>query len=392
MSRLLRGFPSLNMDLSDLNHPTPVADPAVDGNPIRVGDVSHWRDLVTQLGAEIAEPLTSALERVHELATTGRIERQSLRALRDELDEARQAAMIGQQLARFGSGRLRQAQERMHLTQTLSSILVHRSRELHARGLALQQDLKPVEVIADASLLFGLLNGVLDWALANACAGIAIQVDVKAWPAHARLTCAFIRNTEGRPGPSAAASHVDSLSWRLIEQIGWTMGLVVERSDETGKCSLTLTFPHTVGQHGRDVSAIELDEGFAPSSNSKPLAGSQVLVVASRRDVRNQVREAIQPMGLIVDFVHSVAEATEFCREGLPHAMIYEAALAQERFEELRSSILAEVPHVAFIEIVEEGHVFEMSGSGSSAPARVGRDAIGESLPSALMFELSKVL
>ena len=42
------------------------------------------------------------------------------------------------------------------------------------------------------------------------------------------------------------------------------------------------------------------------------------------------------------------------------------------------------------MEIIEEGNTFEISGFGGLNMARVGRDAIMASLPSALMFELSK--
>ncbi|MBC8055544.1 MAG: hypothetical protein H7Y61_03070, partial [Rhizobiales bacterium] len=45
------------------------------------------------------------------------------------------------------------------------------------------------------------------------------------------------------------------------------------------------------------------------------------------------------------------------------------------------------------IEIIEEGSTFEMSGfGGGTSMARVGREVLASSLPSALMFELSKNL
>ena len=50
------------------------------------------------------------------------------------------------------------------------------------------------------------------------------------------------------------------------------------------------------------------------------------------------------------------------------------------------------VPDFVFIEIVEEGSAFEMSGLNGATVARVGRAVIGSSLPAALMFELSKSL
>ena len=50
-------------------------------------------------------------------------------------------------------------------------------------------------------------------------------------------------------------------------------------------------------------------DGFAPSSNSQPLAGSHVLVISSRRDLRGQIRDAVRNMSLIVDYVNSVSRA-----------------------------------------------------------------------------------
>jgi hypothetical protein len=94
----------------------------------------------------------------------------------------------------------------------------------------------------------------------------------------------------------------------------------------------------------------------------------------------------------VVDFVGSVDEATDFCREGLPHAIIIESIQLGERFAEFRREILSEVPDFVFIEIVEEGKTFEMSGLNGATAARVGRAVIATSLPAALMFELSKGL
>ena len=61
-------------------------------------------DLVAQLGSEVAAVLSTALERVTTLATTGKIDRASLRALREEVDHARRAAIMGQQVSRLAAG------------------------------------------------------------------------------------------------------------------------------------------------------------------------------------------------------------------------------------------------------------------------------------------------
>ncbi|WOB08952.1 hypothetical protein [Piscinibacter gummiphilus] len=353
----------------------------------------HWREVVGEMSAEIAGPLTAALERVQTLASTGRIDRSSLRSLGEEIQRAREISMSGQQIARLASGRLRQTPERLALTETLKDVLTQRSRETQARGIHIKQVLRPAEVVVDASLLFSLLNTQLTWAMEHARSNIDFRIDIKTWPVHARLTTRFaVRPADQQSDSDDTAHQLDTMTWRLVEQTAWTMGLPIERKLEGHEVHLTIEFPRTVSDQLEGMSAIELDQGFSPSLQSKPLVGSQVLVVASRRDVRVQIRDAIRNMGLIVDFVNSVDEAREFCRGGLPHAIVIESVLRGERFNEMRRDIDAEGAEVVFIEIIEEGNTFEISGFGGLSMARVGRDAILTSLPSALMFELAKTV
>ena len=135
------------MDMSDLertnggqgrSHPAPLADDSE--------SCQRWHQLVLEIGAATAAPLTAALERIHALITSGKIDRAGLRALRDEVELARQAGMIGQQISRFASGRLRQSHERLQLADTLKGVLSHRHRETQARGIVLKPTLKPAEV------------------------------------------------------------------------------------------------------------------------------------------------------------------------------------------------------------------------------------------------------
>lgn len=385
------------MDMSDLERPGPAG--ATRSHPAPAADdgetAQRWHRLVSEIGAATATQLTSALERIHTLITSGKIDRAGLRALREEVESARQAGMTGQQIARFASGRLRQSHERLQLADTLKGVLAHRHRETQSRGIVLKPALKPAEVIVDASLLFSLLNTVLDWALAHAQSNIEFRIDIRSWPQNAQLVCRFAHRPADQAGendrpPDPAA--LESLTWRLLEQTAWTMGLPLDRRDDALHSTLTIEFPRTAADEIEGVTTMEIDEGFAPSTNSKPLAGSHVLVVSSRRDLRVQVRDALRNMGLIIDFVGTVDEAAEFCRDGLPHALIVESIQRGEKFAQLRDEISNEVPDFVFIEIIEEGNTFEMSGFSGSNVARVGRDVIESSLPSALMFELSKGL
>ena len=356
----------------------------------------RWHELVSQVGAEIAAPLTAALERIHVLTATGKIDRAGLRALRDEVEQARQVGMIGQQLTRFASGRVRQSHEVLQLEEVMSSVLALRARETQARGIALKPQLKSARVVVDGSLLFSLLNTTLDWALANAHAHIDFTIDFKTWPVHARLTCRFAHRPADMADDASvitpAPPRLDSLSWRLIEQIAWTMGLVVERRDVSGITTLVIEFPKTANEEMEGLSAEEIDDASTQSGNSKALAGSHVLVVASRREMRVMIRDALRNMSMLVDFVGSVDEAASFCKEGLPHAIIVESIQRGGRFTSFREEILNEVPDFVFIEILEQGSTFEMSGTNGATMARIGRDVVASSLPAALMFELSRSL
>jgi hypothetical protein len=354
----------------------------------------HWREIIGQIGTEVGLPLSAALERVTVLATTGKIDRAGLRLLREEIERARRAGMIGQQLARFASGRIRQSPEQISVTQMLREVLLQRGREATARQIEIGQALKPAEVVADATLLYALLQAVVDWSLDLAQKKLEFRIDIKAWPPYACLSARFSHASSdasdrltpvGTPLPS-----LDSMSWRLVQQISWTLNLVLERTVSDTETTLTIEFPRTVRDEVEGVSVVEIDQGFGVSENSKPLAGSHVLVVAGGRDMRSLIKESIRHMGLLVDFVNSVDEAEEFCRDALPHAIVYESVLANDRFQKLRQGISLDMPSFVFIEVAPEGSALQLSTNNAADHARIGRDAVMQSLPSALIYELSR--
>ena len=162
---------------------------------------------------------------------------------------------------------------------------------------------------------------------------------------------------------------------------------MLEREDSPGTAQLTLEFPRTVSE---GMALLELDEPGTTGPNSQPMVGRHVLVIASRRETRNAVRDTLRSMGLMVDYVGSIDEARQFCSGGLPHAILFEAALAGENFRKLRAEWSQEVPTLAFIEISEQGRELEVHDIGGQRTSRIGRDVIASALPSALMFELSK--
>jgi hypothetical protein len=359
-----------------------------------LGPDDAFRVLVAQVGREVAAPMASALERVNAFATTGRIDRSGLRALRDEIECAQRIALGAQQISRFTSGRVHQHQQRLNLTQRLRDALAQRGRETASRGIDLRQDLKPAEVNIDASMLSALLQAVLDWSFEHARSHIEFRIDFKTGPVHARLACrfAYIPADElpAHAQGGTDGARLDTIAWQLLRRLAQTLGLVIQRHESAGSTQLVLEFPHTVNEGLATLSMLEFDDGPAAGSNSQPMVGRHVLVIASRRETRSSVRETLKPMGLMVDYVATLDEAREFCSSGVPHAIIFESALAGERFRKLRADWSSGVSSLAFIEIGEQGRELEVSDLGGQRTTRIGRDVIISALPSALMFELAE--
>lgn len=366
-----------------------------DGKPIVAqAPANQWAELIGAVGVDIAEPLTSALEQMSSLVSGGRVDGIRLRKLRATIEEARQVGKSAQQLSRFMARRIRILHERVQLDAMLRDVLRQRAAEAEAHGLQLPDpevaEIRAAEVLADASLLFCLLNTLIDWTLRHAQGPVQFSVDIKTWPEHARLICGFdARHWQEEPDHSTSEVF-DSLTWRLFEQIAETMDLNVRHEMNESQVELGIEFPRTANASLPGVSSIELGDDSTWAPDSMPLVGSHVLVIASRRALRLQIRNAIHHLGMVVDLVSSVDEAFDFCREGLPQAIIFEEILGGEQLVQLRSDLRTESPDLAFVEIVEEGDVFEMSDETSGHVARVGRPAIETALPSVLLFELSR--
>jgi hypothetical protein len=346
--------------------------------------------LLSQLGTEVANNLSSALERVATLTATGRIDRHGLGLLREEIDTARRAGIMGQQVARLASGRVKVSRERLNLTALLREGLMQSSREITARGIEVRQELAQATVLGDATLLFSLIETLLGWCFAHTLSRVDLKLEVGGWPTQAHFTGSFLHCL---PDQADHGAKLDTMAWRLIQQTADVLGMRLERRQRDGRTDFGLHFPETV-----TLTLAEADRTLGPvaaahssmSHNSQPLAGRHVVVLAARREVRNLVRETLRPLGLMLDFAATVDEARHLCTGGLPHGVIYEASLGGDGLDTLRREMLTEVPSMAFIQIAEQGKAFEVLNIGGSQFASVGRDAITEALPAALMFELAR--
>lgn len=340
-----------------------------------------WWRLAAQIGAEVAQPLSRALDRVAAAADSGRIEGDDLLRLRAEIERARDVGMLSQRLARLVAGLPRQSDERLDLFATLAAAWAERPE---AGDIALEPCAEPVEVLVDPALLLALFDALFDWMDASTHTDVALRVDLKRWPAHGRIVCGFVH---GHAAPEA----LDNLAWLVLVRLAHRMGLTLRRHCEAERVDVRIEFPRTVAHEALEgLSTIEIDRGDPFSTAARPLAGTHVLVVAGRREVRAESRRALADMGLVLDFVGSVDAAAAFCRDDLPHAVVVEAALRGDRFDRLTDALRRAMPGLAIVEIAEEGHGFEVSGFNGLQHARIGREGLPHSLPSALVFELSK--
>jgi hypothetical protein len=385
------------MDLSELSSRTRPVKSESSAYAAAVTDGDTAWGLASQLAAEVASGLTPALDSVRRMQATGRIDRAGLHDLVARIEQARHAAMLGQQIARLSQGGIQQQSEPVNLTHALRDVLAQRVDELNARCIAVKQSLKPAEVVVDATLLSALLNTLIDWTLRHACTPLDLRLGTKTWPTHAQLVCRYGHRPPDQVPPAAstrtgdqAAAALDCLSWQLLVQLARIMPLQVDRVDSATDTTLTLEFPHTANDGLECAAAAEWHSGSAGADAAQQAHDTQVLVIALRREILNQVRQTVSHMKLGVQCVSSIDAARELCQQALPQAIVYESTVYDSAFDALRNDIRQQCPGLAWVEIVDEGDAFEISSFDGVSMARVGRDAIASSLPAALLFELSR--
>jgi hypothetical protein len=367
------------------------------------------RALLAQLSAEVARTLSSALERVTALAATGQIDRLGLRALREEIEAARRVGIMGQQLVRLADDDLQHhAHEAVDLAALLREALTLRQREAQSRQLVVKQALADVPLVSDAALVFALIEAMLDWSFEHARSRIVFRLDTKHTAApDARgvcLSCAFLRQlpeaarrtaTNAAPWgapPALEDPTLDTVAWRLLQQTSAVLGLALTRRDTAERCELRITFPTSA----TPVAAAPLPPGLraddiglqAPFTHT--LVGRHIVVLSAQRELRNIVRDALRPTGSMIDFVTTLEAAQQLFEDALPHAVVYEASLGGSRFDRLRSTLLLEVPTLAFVRVCPEGSAFEVMEADGHPYASVGLDGLVDTLPAALLFELSR--
>lgn len=398
-------------------------------HPVYSAENPTLGEVVARVAAEVAMPLTQALDRVIALAATGSIDGDGLRALRDEIDGARRAGLRGQQIARFIVGQAHPGVERVALDEVLRAVLIEQAAGAQPGAVGHRPQLAAVPVMGDASLIHTLLRATADWCVAQSASAVDWLLDRKPWPVRGRLRCRFQpRRTDAAlaaPDPDAPAAATadertevqpntptntplntppstpvstqsstptgtepdtaaETLDWLLMQYAAHVAGVLVLRETDARHCQLTLEFPHAVDDQAEGTEAAQ--GTGAGGRGGALMAGSQVLVLAGRRELRQLVREALRGHDLFIDYAPSVAAARDYCAEGLPQVLIYEAGFDGHALDGLRRQLAEQAPALAQIEITPSGQDYEIAPDR----ARVGADGLAQTLAAVLVMELSR--
>lgn len=356
-------------------------------------------DVVARIAAEVSMPLTAALERVMALTSSGRIDRPSLQALRDEIDDARRVGLRGQQIARFASGEVQQNPERLDLASMLRGVLDEQAQESPGKALgAARVVIGTAEVVGDASLVHAVLQAAADWSAAHARAAPQWRLEVQAWPVRARVMCRLAHQSADlvAPGsaehgaPQAPAHHensLDTLDWLLLQYTAHIAGVSVRRDDSPSHSHLTLEFGRTVNVTLEGATAVDLT---GPDAAVPSIAGCQVLVLSARRETRQRLREALQGQDLLIDYVSTSSAAIQYCEDGAPQMLVYESSLDGEALRSLRQRLSRLVSGVAMIEILPQGQQCEMGDGTPDGVTRLGAEALRQMLPPVMALEMAR--
>jgi CheY-like chemotaxis protein len=372
--------------------PPPPSTPAGAGDPCGASP-GGWAALLARVAAELAPPLSAAAQRLAALGASPQLDPAALQALAHALDGARTATLTVQQLARVCDPALPLRPQALDLATALREAVARHQPEARRRGTPVLETVRPARVVCDAALLGQLLDVALGWALALTHSALHLGLDHRNWPERARLHLRFRHRPVDEVADPQAPTHaaaLDTLQWHLLRQTALAAGLLVERRDTVCGTRLSVEFPRTVLASAASVDALDIDPGFGSTLGLRPLAGHHVLLVTARRDLRQELRDVLHPLGLMIDVVGSVEGAREFCHAGPPHVLLHDAQLAGERLARLHAELRALPQAPVLVEIADDGPRLQTAAQDPQGVTRVGRGTLADTLPAALTYELTQ--
>ncbi len=343
------------------------------------------------IGAELADPLTDIGKVLGSIKKSRSVSSSQMQALTLAFLRAQRISRQSQQLTRLAEKKLRQSHEKVGLHLVLGSVLGQRLAEFRARGVTLQHQMLPVDIIVDPGLLVGLIDAAVDWA-AERGRRLNIHLGIKNWPEHGKLVIRADQHVATRESQREATSP-NSLAWHLLLQLANTMGVALDRVIAPDHSLVVLEFARTV-RNLEGLTALEMDAGETSRSvfsESKPLAGHRVLLVSGESRLRMEVKRLCGEMGLSVENCLSTEQAVRACERSRPHIVIIEESLRDLVFDELRADWQRTEGELPVIEIASAPNIVEMSSWMDDSISRISRDSLNAHLANILVMELGKV-
>ena len=353
-------------------------------------------EILGTIGEEIAHNLTQALDLVVQAAANPRTFGQSLSRTHFLIDRMRRKAMSMQQISRLAQNRVRQSHEKLSLPSVAQQALDDRTAEHAASGLVVNTKFKPVEIIVDPGLLISLIGAAIDWVTEFGTV-VRMSTAMKHWPQHGQLIFYAAQGVRTQDDIDRKTTVNQSIAWHLLQQIAQTMGVGLVMDETVHERSLTIEFPRTVVAL-EGMTMVEMESGYASLSgnssfgglNSNFMAGHQVLVLTEDYRLFIEVREICRSLSLRCEHAPNAQVAERFCELEVPHLIVCEDVLDDERYNALLGDLQRHSPGFPTIIVSADSHGFELSDWTGSSKSRVSRKELRDQLPGALTVELSR--
>ena len=368
-----------------INASSPVDAVPEQGLAGSVGMHILWCDLLRQVGWEMEDNLEAAMRMLSDAADQGRVRSTVISDVRRSLEKARQIGVRSQQIAKIAERGGRGRSERLKLDELVQEALTALGEPLRRSGLSVLRLLPATEVSADRSLVVSLLHGLLAWAMDHADRRLELHIERGELANEAHLVCAIQhRNERVRcsrfGGPAAWGAN-----WHLLRHAAQALGWSMRSGDEGGMTWVRFSFACIDVRESPAIEVVELGTGQAQAGDGP--RGGPVRVVASRVEARRAIYEAIEHLGVEVEFADAVSGQADAWGMRRPAAVVLERDTPPAVSGELRRRCAS--AGVPLIQIDADESTAEIGSPGSVPLARIGTRALGSALPIAVLLALT---
>ncbi|HEX2546460.1 MAG TPA: hypothetical protein VHL79_16380 [Ramlibacter sp.] len=357
----------------------------------------QWPNLVAALSEQAVESSNLLLRALNYLVGAGRLRRSEAKALSDAMHQLRGTSLRAQQITRLAGGRIRQARERVDLSELVRHVLEERNSEIEAAGVSITSELQAVDVLLDPPVAISLINAMIDWALSFS-KRLHIMLQPSEWPGPAQLKMRVTTPPpQTAPHPGGVGWTVrprgrrlnDGLHWMLLRQIAASSSLDVTRSREDGAALLTIDFPKTF-MSTEGMACLELTDGS--DGSEAQMRETWVLVIAKDERLRLEAVDALRKMGIDAVAAGDTAEAKTVIGDTRPNVLVTAYDVSHEDIATFRHDVLGGEERCPLVEITRELPSFHLSGFDRFETPKVGREQLTAELPPTVLFELVKVV